>query len=64
MCRWYCTLQVSLDYYRRESAKIIAIFKECLPDGEIGEGSVATRAARVILLRPVFLLPLPRKGLD
>ena len=30
-------VQVSLDYYRRESAKIIAIFKECLPDGEVGE---------------------------
>ena len=35
-------VQVSLDYYRRESAKIIEIFKECSPDGEIGElGCVA-----------------------
>lgn len=54
----YCTLQVSLDYYRRESAKIIAIFKESLPDGEIGRGSVATGAAPVTLLRP----PLPEKA--
>jgi hypothetical protein len=30
-------VQVSLDFYRRESAKIIAIFKECIPDGEVGE---------------------------
>jgi hypothetical protein len=40
MCR--CTVgvlyvQVSLDYYRRESAKIISIFKESLLDGEIGK---------------------------
>ena len=32
-------VQVSLDYYRRESAKIITIFKESLLDGEIGKGS-------------------------
>jgi hypothetical protein len=29
--------QVSLDYYRRESAKIAQLFKDCLPDVEIGE---------------------------
>jgi len=32
-------MQISLDYYRRESAKIITIFKESLLDGEIGKGS-------------------------
>ena len=41
---------VSLDYYRRESAKIIAIFKESLPDGEIGRGGVAARPGPVIYL--------------
>ena len=30
-------VQISLDYYRRESAKIITIFKESLLDGEIGK---------------------------
>ncbi|KAH9958595.1 hypothetical protein BC827DRAFT_1136015 [Russula dissimulans] len=34
------THKVSLDYYRRESAKIITIFKECLPDGEIEKASI------------------------
>jgi DNA polymerase eta len=29
--------KVSLDYYRRESTKIIMMFKDCLPNGEIGE---------------------------
>ncbi|KAF8274761.1 DNA/RNA polymerase [Lactarius quietus] len=34
------THKVSLDYYRRESAKIIAIFKESLPEGEIEKASI------------------------
>ncbi|KAI0050439.1 DNA/RNA polymerase [Auriscalpium vulgare] len=34
------THKVSLDYYRRESAKIIAIFKEGLPEGEIEKASI------------------------
>ncbi|KAI9454558.1 DNA/RNA polymerase [Lactarius psammicola] len=34
------THKVSLDYYRRESAKIISIFKEGLPDGEIEKASI------------------------
>ena len=28
---------MSLDLYRRESAKIIAMFKEGLPNGEVGK---------------------------
>lgn len=32
--------QVSLDPYRRESAKIIAIFKEMVPKGEVGESGL------------------------
>jgi len=44
-------VQVSLDYYRRESAKIIAIFKECSPDGEIGElGHVAHHELIILLI--------------
>lgn len=31
------THKVSLDHYRRESMKIIQMFKEGLPDGEVGE---------------------------
>ncbi|KAJ4480070.1 eta DNA polymerase [Lentinula aciculospora] len=31
------THKVSLDYYRRESAKVLAMFKERLPDAEIAE---------------------------
>lgn len=52
-CLTWCTVQVSLDYYRRESAKIIAIFKECLPDGEIGKLGyvVHHRAPPLILLK-------------
>ncbi|TFY78734.1 hypothetical protein EWM64_g5277 [Hericium alpestre] len=34
------THKVSLDYYRRESTKIIDLFKSGLPTGEIGESSV------------------------
>ncbi|KAF7972529.1 hypothetical protein HWV62_17826 [Athelia sp. TMB] len=34
------THKVSLDYYRRESAKIINIFKEGLPNGEIEKASI------------------------
>ncbi|KAI0261515.1 hypothetical protein BC834DRAFT_830065 [Gloeopeniophorella convolvens] len=34
------THKVSLDYYRRESVKIISIFKEGLPDGEIEKASI------------------------
>ena len=30
-------IQVSLDPYRRESLKILAIFKEMVPRGEIGQ---------------------------
>jgi hypothetical protein len=49
-------VQVSLDYYRRESAKIIAIFKECLPDGEIGKLShcVAHYRAPLMLVMSSF----------
>ena len=36
-------VQISLDYYRRESAKILTIFKESLLDGEIGKGSGGRR---------------------
>lgn len=32
-----CSCQVSLDPYRRESLKILAIFKEMVPKGEIGK---------------------------
>ena len=39
-------VQISLDYYRRESAKIITIFKESLLDGEIGKGSGRRYRAR------------------
>lgn len=31
------TLQVSLDYYRRESAKVYAKFKDGIGTGEVGE---------------------------
>ncbi|KAF9466547.1 hypothetical protein BDZ94DRAFT_1306143 [Collybia nuda] len=34
------THKVSLDYYRRESAKIATLFKECLPDCEIEKASI------------------------
>lgn len=34
------THKVSLDYYRRESSKIISIFKEGLPGGEIEKASI------------------------
>jgi len=35
--------QVSLDPYRRESLKILAIFKEMVPKGEIGQSSSPER---------------------
>lgn len=35
-----CTHKVSLDLYRRESNKIIAMFKEALPTGEIEKASI------------------------
>ncbi|KAI0067378.1 DNA/RNA polymerase [Artomyces pyxidatus] len=34
------THKISLDYYRRESAKILSIFKEGLPEGEIEKASI------------------------
>ena len=34
------THKVSLDPYRRESLKILAIFKEMIPRGEIGEPDI------------------------
>ncbi|KAI0029393.1 DNA/RNA polymerase [Vararia minispora EC-137] len=34
------THKISLDFYRRESMKILAIFKECLPSGEIEKASI------------------------
>jgi hypothetical protein len=54
-------VQVSLDYYRRESAKIITIFKECSPDGEIGKlGCVAHYQAPPVMNSEI----IARKGLD
>ncbi|KAF8501401.1 hypothetical protein F5888DRAFT_1226382 [Russula emetica] len=68
------THKVSLDYYRRESAKIIAIFKECSPDGEIEKASIDeafidfTRPVRAELLaRYPYLGQVPTNapnGLD
>lgn len=31
--------QVSLDPYRKESAKVLSIFKEMVPEGEVGRSS-------------------------
>jgi DNA polymerase eta len=36
------THKVSLDLYRRESVKIITIFKSALPGAEVGESSSRT----------------------
>ncbi|KAI9434193.1 DNA/RNA polymerase [Lactarius indigo] len=65
---------VSLDYYRRESAKIISIFKEGLPEGEIEKASIDeafidfTRPVRAELLaRYPYLSQVPADaphGLD
>ncbi|KAF8624512.1 hypothetical protein AX15_005827 [Amanita polypyramis BW_CC] len=50
------THKVSLDYYRSESAKVAAMFKECLPECEIEKASIDeaffdfTRSVRRILL--------------
>ncbi|KAH9057824.1 DNA/RNA polymerase [Lactarius vividus] len=66
--------KVSLDYYRRESAKIISIFKEGLPEGEIEKASIDeafidfTRPVRAELLaRYPYLSQVPADaphGLD
>ncbi|KAH9974822.1 DNA/RNA polymerase [Russula compacta] len=60
------THKVSLDYYRRESAKIITIFKDSLPDGEIEKASIDeafidfTRPVRAELLaRYPYLAEVP-----
>ncbi|KAL0060828.1 N-acetyltransferase eso1 [Marasmius tenuissimus] len=51
------THKVSLDYYRRESAKVLTMFKEGLPDVEIEKASIDeafmdfTKAVRQELLR-------------
>ncbi|KAJ7583628.1 hypothetical protein C8J56DRAFT_954563 [Mycena floridula] len=68
------THKVSLDYYRRESGKILAVFKECLVGAEIEKASIdeafvdLTRPVRQILLqRYPYLGQLPDdapKGLD
>ncbi|KAH8991346.1 DNA/RNA polymerase [Lactarius hatsudake] len=68
------THKVSLDYYRRESAKIISIFKEGLPEGEIEKASIDeafidfTRPVRAELLaRYPYLSQVPADaphGLD
>ncbi|KAH7106557.1 hypothetical protein BKA62DRAFT_687485 [Auriculariales sp. MPI-PUGE-AT-0066] len=34
------THKVSLDYYRRESAKVVAIFKETVPEAEVEKASI------------------------
>lgn len=55
-------VQISLDYYRRESAKIITIFKESLLDGEIGKWSgCRCRAPTCQRLWKPFV-PLPEKA--
>lgn len=38
-CRAQATMQVSLDHYRRESMKVLRMFQEGLPSGEIGTHS-------------------------
>ncbi|KAH9029856.1 DNA/RNA polymerase [Lactarius pseudohatsudake] len=68
------THKISLDYYRRESAKIISIFKEGLAEGEIEKASIDeafidfTRPVRAELLaRYPYLSQVPADaphGLD
>jgi hypothetical protein len=41
--------QVSLDPYRRESLKILAIFKEMVPKGEIGKFSFSTMKGTLLI---------------
>ncbi|KAF9064160.1 DNA polymerase eta [Rhodocollybia butyracea] len=60
------THKVSLDYYRRESEKILAMFKEGLPDAEIEKASIDeafidfTKPVRQILLqRYPYLAQIP-----
>ncbi|KAG5645533.1 hypothetical protein DXG03_005808 [Asterophora parasitica] len=60
------THKVSLDYYRRESLKIAAMFKECLPGVEIEKASideaffdVSKRVREIILERYPYLAQVP-----
>ncbi|KAG5653390.1 hypothetical protein H0H81_000777 [Sphagnurus paluster] len=65
------THKVSLDYYRRESLKIAATFKECLPGCEIEKASIdeaffdfSKRVREIILERYPHLAQVPRDAPD
>ncbi|KAF5382137.1 hypothetical protein D9615_004300 [Tricholomella constricta] len=60
------THKVSLDYYRRESLKIAAMFKECLPGVEIEKASIdeaffdfSKRVREILLERYPYLAQVP-----
>ncbi|TFK72980.1 DNA polymerase eta [Pluteus cervinus] len=65
------THKVSLDYYRRESLKVAAKFKDLLPGCEIEKASIdeafidfTKRAKELILERHPYLANPPPEGLD